>query len=77
MDILAMIIAYGIMLFALYWVIRKAVAADIRDARERPKTTAAGAGKRKSPSEGHESIIGISPNAQGRCGWIRSGLVPK
>ena len=34
MDILAMIIAYGIMLFALYWVIRKAVAADIRDARE-------------------------------------------
>ena len=34
MGILAMIIAYGIMLFALFWVIRKAVAAGIRDARE-------------------------------------------
>ena len=34
MGILAMIIAYGIMMFALDWVIRKAVAAGTRVARE-------------------------------------------
>ena len=34
MDVLVTIAIYGILLFALYWVIRKAVAAGIRDARE-------------------------------------------
>lgn len=34
MPLLAMIFTYGILLFALYWVIGKAVAAGIRDARE-------------------------------------------
>lgn len=34
MALLVTLALYGILLFALYWVIRKAVAAGIRDARE-------------------------------------------